>query len=378
MSGVNILPGAHSLIVDVDWLLTADFDSLIGDFKFLCERTGRLFVRETERTWDDAVIEDPDLEVWTEYVVLIPSAFPAISDFFEQSECYSWTRTNLLLTDNVVKCGGTDLVYATTLEEYCTSNAEKRIDRSIHLDGSPLTSWSELLSYLPLDDSNSLMLVDWHLFQDDGDYIPYFEFDEITGPIQNVIDVVSTLGTNSAPLNILICMKSQVPRIWDRDHFRHGVLDDEFFHETGRGGRCDMVLNLAGMIELQIRLSKTLSEQCNRTCKVELIGHSRPPKSVIHNRPICTEHWSGWSDIGWNWFHRNELRQNHVNLEHSYNNLVADSVLADSSLSKWLSLFLSLEKLWKRYGSNMTCVNSDGEIVETWSEMNHPLLPKLN
>jgi len=179
----------------------------------------------------------------------------------------------------------------------------------------------------------------------------------------------------------LICLKSQVSRVWAGDHFRYGVLDDEFFYETGRGRGCEMVLNPAGMIELQRRLSKTLSEKCNRTCRVELIGHigpNGPLKSVIHNRPIFTEHWSGWSDIGWNWFHRNELRQNHVNLEHSYNNLVADSVIAVSSLSKWLNLLLSLKKFWKRCGRNMTCVNSDGEIVETWSEMNHPLLPKLN
>ena len=381
MSGVNILPGAHSLIVDIDWLITADFDSLTGGFQFLCERTGRLFVRETEKTWDDALVVDPDLEIWTEYIVLIPSDFAAISDFFGHNKYYSWTRTNLLLTNDVAKCGGTDLVHATNLEEYCTSNATIRLDRFIHMDGAPLSSWSELLKEMPLQNSNSLVLVDWHLFQDDGDYIPFFDFDEVTGPVQNLIDVVSALGTNSAPLNILICLKSQVPRVQDGNHFRHGVLDDEFFYEAyeaGRGQRCEMVLNATGMIELQQRLEKTLSKHCNRACRVELIGLTRPPKKVIHNRPICTEHWLGDSDVGWNWFYRDELRQNRVLLEHSYNNLVADSIISDSSITKWLNLFLSLEKLWVRSGKYMTCVNSDGEIVDTWSEMNHPLLPKLN
>jgi hypothetical protein len=65
-------------------------------------------------------------------------------------------------------------------------------------------------------------------------------------------------------------------------------------------------------------------------------------------------------------------------LEHSYHKLSEDSIISDSSLTKWLNLFLSLKKLWKRSGEYMTCVNSDGEIVDTWSEMNHPLLPKLN
>jgi len=378
MSGVNILPGAHSLIVDVDWLVAADFDSLIGDFKFLCERTGRLFVRETERTWDEAVIEDPDLEVWTEYIVLIPSAFVAISDFFEHNECYSWTRTNLLLTDNVVKCGGADLVHATNLEEYCTINAEKRIDRSVHLDGSPLSSWSELLSHLPLKNSNSLMLVDWHLFEDDGDCIRYVDLEELTPPIRNLIDVVKTFGSSEEALNVVIFFKSHLPRSMVGEDFEHGVLDDSFFHEKGRGRACNMVIHQYGMRELRRRLAETLEEHCARHCRVELIGMPRPPKKVIHNRPICTEHWLGESDVGWNWFYRDELRQNRVLLEHSYGNLVADSIIADSSLSKWLNLFLSLEKLWKRCGRKMTCVNSEGEIVDTWSEMNHPLLPKLN
>ena len=143
-------------------------------------------------------------------------------------------------------------------------------------------------------------------------------------------------------------------------------------------GKFEMVIKLEGMIELQKRLTKTLSEQCNRNCRVEIVGLTRPPKKVIHNRPMCTEHWVGDSDVGWTWFYRGELRQNHVRLEHSYNNLVTDSVISDSSLTKWLNLLLSLEKLWNRCGNYMTCVNSDGEIVETWSEMNHPLLPKLN
>ena len=139
-----------------------------------------------------------------------------------------------------------------------------------------------------------------------------------------------------------------------------------------------MVIHQYGMRELRRRLAETLEEHCARHCRVELIGMPRPPKKVIHNRPICTEHWLGESDVGWNWFYRDELRQNRVLLEHSYGNLVADSIIADSSLSKWLNLFLSLEKLWKRCGRKMTCVNSEGEIVDTWSEMNHPLLPKLN
>lgn len=377
MSAFNILPGAHALIVDVDWLIDADFESLMGEFKFLCERTRRLFVRETEKTWDDALIAHPDLEIWSDYVAPIPSNRPIISDFFKRHEDYAWTRTNVLLTQDARKCGGADLVHATSLEEYRSSNAAIRLDRSFHLDGAPLASWEHLLTELPLQNANSLVLVDWHLFEEDRECIRYFDCHELTAPIRNLVDVVSSVGTSNSELHIVICFQSSIRREKGEDG-ECVVLDPDFFREWKNRGKLEMEIKPDGLIELQRRISKTISLHCHRNCRVELIGLSRPPKKVIHNRPICTEHWIGESDVGWSWFYKNELRQNHVRLEHSYHNLAKDSIISDSSLTKWLNLFLSLEKLWKRSGKYMTCVNSDGEIVGTWSEMNHPLLPKLN
>ena len=215
------------------------------------------------------------------------------------------------------------------------------------------------------------------MFEEEKDCIRYFDFDEETPPIRNLIDVVSSVGTGNPELHVVFCFKSSFTRKKDEDG-GYDVLDPDFFREVVNRGNLEMEITPEGVMELQRRICETFSKHCHRNCRVELIGLKRPPKKVIHNRPICTEHWIGESDVGWSWFYKNELRQNHVRLEHSYHNFIEDSIIADSSLTKWLNLFLSLEKLWNRSGEYMTCVNSEGEIVGTWSEMNHPLLPKLN
>ena len=72
-----------------------------------------------------------------------------------------------------------------------------------------------------------------------------------------------------------------------------------------------------------------------------------------------------------------KVRQNKVSIEHVHYNLTANPNV-DSSLKKWFGEVENLCILWERMKECMTCVNSEGEIVGTWSEMNHPLLPKLN
>ena len=210
------------------------------------------------------------LDVWT-----IGSSIAVTSiEIFEAHPLYNWTGTNLLLTQTPEQLGHLKLYCTDDLGRYESGAPKVRLDRALNVRDAKKTDWNGLLKNMPLENCDSVMLLDWHLFEVDTDWLFFVYNDIIKPPIQNLLDVAKTLGTADSELNLLLVFDSNLSRKmgYDPSEGKWVAVNWQFDIEDCNDRNGKLELFGPGLQMFRKKLEETISIKLDRACSVELIG----------------------------------------------------------------------------------------------------------